>query len=106
MGKCAYRVGAGMRRRRAVEGEEEALGGVGDAGGPVHRARPRRFHPLASMTTGFLACLLRSSSSSKGGEEIEGEGWILPRMFFLLAFSFAKAREGGDFPILFRGHWI
>jgi hypothetical protein len=32
---------------RAAEGEEEALGGVGHAGGPIHRARPRRLHPLS-----------------------------------------------------------
>jgi hypothetical protein len=29
--------------------EEEALGGIGDAGRPVHCARPRRLHHRASM---------------------------------------------------------
>ena len=33
----------------AVEREEEALGGVSDVGGSIHRASPCRLHPLLSL---------------------------------------------------------
>jgi hypothetical protein len=69
MGGCAYRVGGGVRRRRAVEGEEEALGGIGDAGGPVHCARPSRLHHPASMVPRL--------PSPQQTEKRENEGWML-----------------------------
>jgi hypothetical protein len=60
--------GWGRGAGRAVEGDEEALG---DAGGPVHRARPGRLHPPASMIRRL------PSPQQQNGEEIQGRGWMV-----------------------------
>ena len=82
VGSHAYRVGAGDRRRRrrgAAEGEEEAPGGVGGAGGPVHRARPRRVHPRArrppAAATSFVGRLIPCACRSPAAVEGSRRGW-------------------------------
>jgi hypothetical protein len=85
--------GWGRGARRVVEGDEEALG---DAGGPVHRARPGRLHPPASM----IHCL--PSPQQQNGEEIQGRGVDGSRRFFLFCI---EKREKAAFELHF-GRWI
>lgn len=75
----AYRVGVGdrtRRRRRAAEGEEEALGGVGHVGGSIHRAGPRRLHPLFPARPRFPPrhCRARGRWSGVDGWMLRGRG--------------------------------
>lgn len=74
----AYGVGVGVRtrrrrcrRRRAAEGEEEALGGVGRAGGPIHRGGPRRLHTLLPRRPRFPPRHWRRAC-----ERLDSTGWM------------------------------
>lgn len=72
----AYGVRVGVRtwrrrRRRAAEGEEEALGGVGHAGGPIHRGGPRRLHHLFPRRPRFPPRHWRRAC-----ERLDSTGWM------------------------------